>query len=135
VHDYEVGRDAKLIAVGRVVDAATRSVPVIFELSDPDRGLRLNQAVTAHVRGTAAPGEAVLVPASALQDENGTATVYVQTGGESFARRIVRPGARDGALVEILEGLAAGERVVSKGAYLVRLAATRTEPAGHGHAH
>jgi RND family efflux transporter MFP subunit len=134
-YDYEAGKNAKLIAVGRVVDPVTRSVPVIFEFADAGGKLRLNQAVKARVRTAAEGSEAVLVPAAALQDENGVATVYVQTGGESFERRIVRPSARDGDRVEIRGGLAAGERVVTRGAYLVRLAASRTEASGHGHAH
>ena len=48
--------------------------------------------------------------------------VYVQTGGERFARRLVRTGLRDGDYVAIIEGLAPGERVVSRGAYRVHLA-------------
>jgi membrane fusion protein, heavy metal efflux system len=35
----------------------------------------------------------------------------------------------------VLTGVAAGERVVSDGAYLVRLAATGGDEIGHGHAH
>jgi cobalt-zinc-cadmium efflux system membrane fusion protein len=61
--------------------------------------------------------------------------VFVMTGGESFERRPVRVGTREGDWVEIVEGLEPGQRVVSRGAYLVKLAATKTGEIGHGHAH
>lgn len=133
----EVGRNGKLIAVGSVVDAQTRTVPVVFEFANPDRALRLG--LTAKVQVFAGAGEdkeSVLIPASAIQDENGVSVVYVQTSEERFERRLVRTGARDGERMAILAGLEAGERVVSKGAYLVRLSTSTSASAGHaGHNH
>jgi len=47
----------------------------------------------------------------------------------------VRLGDRDGDRIEVLEGLTAGDRIVSRGAIQVRLAAATPEAMGHGHAH
>jgi multidrug efflux pump subunit AcrA (membrane-fusion protein) len=47
----------------------------------------------------------------------------------------VRLGIRDGDYVQVIEGVAPGERVVTRGAYLVRLAGSAPAAAGHGHAH
>lgn len=128
----EPGRNGKLIAVGGVVDAATRTVPAIFEFTNPGVALRLG--MTARAMLYAGTGEAaVLAPASAVQDESGTQVIYVQTGGESFERRIVRTGASDGERIAILDGLEAGQRLVSKGAYLIRLSTSKAGPSGHGH--
>jgi RND family efflux transporter MFP subunit len=127
----EPGRNGKLIAVGGVVDAATRTVPAIFEFANPG-GLRLG--MTAKAQLYAGQGvEGVLVPASAVQDESGTSVVYVQTGGESFERRIVRVGARDGEWVAILDGIEPGQRVVNKGGYLIRLSTSMSAAVGHAH--
>jgi cobalt-zinc-cadmium efflux system membrane fusion protein len=60
--------------------------------------------------------------------------VYVQTGGESFVRRPVELGARDGAYVAV-QGVEAGEWIATQGAYSVKLASTSTESVGHGHGH
>ncbi len=79
--------------------------------------------------------EAVAIPASSVLDEGGMSVVFVMTGGESFERRQVRLGAREGDWVEVLDGLTPGQRVVSRGAYLVKLASTDTAQIGHGHAH
>jgi membrane fusion protein, heavy metal efflux system len=61
--------------------------------------------------------------------------VYVQTGGESFQKREVKLGAADGINVQLLSGVEEGERVVTKGAYQIKLSqASGTMPA-HGHEH
>ncbi|MCM2288618.1 MAG: efflux RND transporter periplasmic adaptor subunit [Sulfuritalea sp.] len=132
--DIVAGKNGKLIAVGGAVDAQTRSVPVILEFTQPDERLRLGMAVKAQLFA-GVPREALAVPASAVLDENGIATVFVMSGGESFERRQVRLGIRDGDWVEVVEGLEPGSRVVSRGAYLVKLAAANTGQIGHGHAH
>lgn len=134
VFEVTPGKNGRLIVAGVVVDPATRTLPVIFELAEPDAALRIGMAVRAQVFAGPAR-EAVAVPAEAVVDESGVATVFVQTGGEAFKRRPVRLGARDGDWVEIAEGLDPGQRVVSRGAYLVKLASTRTGAVGHGHAH
>jgi len=59
----------------------------------------------------------------------------VMLGGESFERRVLRLGIRDGDYVQVKSGLEPGERIVTRGAYLVRLAAASPAEAGHGHAH
>lgn len=130
----EAGKNGKLIAVGGAIDATTRTLPVVFEFSAPDARLRIGMAAKAQVFA-GAPREAIAIPAASVLDESGIATVFVMSGGESFERRQVRVGRRDGDWVEVLEGLEPGQRVVSRGAYLVKLAATRTGDIGHGHAH
>ena len=128
----EAGKNGRLVAVGGVVDAQTRSVPVVFEFANPEGKLRLGMMVKAQIL-SGDGSEAVRVPASAVQDESGTQVVYVQTSGESFERRIVQTGARDGERIAILAGIEPGQRVVSKGAYLIRLSTSKAGPSGHAH--
>lgn len=61
---------------------------------------------------------AIAAPATALNVGNMT-TVWVQTAPTVFERRMVRTGLQAGGNVGILSGVAAGERVVSSGAYLL----------------
>ncbi|MGB4334126.1 MAG: efflux RND transporter periplasmic adaptor subunit [Chromatiaceae bacterium] len=133
---FEVSADqgGRLVALGALVDPQSRTVPVIFEFPRPDPRLRVGQAVNARVF-TGEEEEALAVPVGALVNDAGGEVVYVQTGGERFERRLVRTGLREGDFVAIAEGLTSGERVVSRGAYLVHLAAGTPAVAGHDHAH
>ena len=125
---------ARLVAFGALVDPESRTVPVIFAFPRPDPRLRVGQTVSARVF-TGDEQHALAVPTGALVNDAGTEVVYVQTGGERFERRLVRTGLRDGPHVAIKEGLSPGDRVVTRGAYLVHLAAGAPAEAGHGHAH
>jgi RND family efflux transporter MFP subunit len=130
---FELGADL-VMAVGGVLDARTRTVPLYMAVDNTKRHLRVGMFADVHVL-TDAPHGVVTVPTSAVVHEGGLAVVYVALGGESFARRSVRVGQQDGAFVEILGGVSLGERVVSVGAYAVRLATSKTQIPEHGHPH
>lgn len=122
------------LSVGRVVDPQKRSVPITFELVKPPNGVAVGQGVTLRLI-TEARGAEVAVPANAVVDDGGQPIVFVQTGGESFERRPVRVGGpREGGFVHV-EGVEPGERIVTRGAHLVRLAALSPQTPGHGHVH
>ncbi len=129
----DVPADA-LRSVGTEIDAEHRTLPVRFRLDASRKRLFAGQRVLANLI-VEAPREATAVPAIAVVDDSGTDVVYVQVDGEAFERRPVRLGIRDGRHVEVLEGVAPGEWVVTEGAWSVRLASTSTESIGHGHAH
>lgn len=124
----------RLISIGRVVDPASRTFPVIYEVDNRSRRVAVNQ--TVHVRlltGTAVM--AAVVPESAIVDDAGRPIVFVQVEGESFVRKPVTLGVREGGFVQVLEGLQAGERVVTRGANLIRLASMSSQVPAHGHVH
>ncbi|MBM3778421.1 MAG: efflux RND transporter periplasmic adaptor subunit [Acidimicrobiia bacterium] len=128
-------KTTRLVTIGRVVDHATRSVPITFELVHPPAGVAVGQAVTLRLI-TSGGGAEVAVPSSAVVDDGGQPIVFVQAGGESFERRPVRVGGeREGGYVHIVSGLDRGERIVTRGAHLVRLAALSPQAPGHGHVH
>jgi RND family efflux transporter MFP subunit len=129
--DEKTGRR---VAVGSVVDRATRTVPVIFELPNPDGVLKpgMFAKVTLHTGETV---RGVAIPESAVVDDGGKPTVYVMEGGESFFKRPILPGVRSGGWVQVLEGVKEGERVVSRGAYDVKLSSATGAIPEHGHAH
>ena len=80
--------------------------------------------------------KAVVVPRTALVEEMGNFFVFVQNNPISFEKRAVEVGATDGIMVQVLDGVAAGERVVIKGAVSLKLsqgAAALDPHAGHVH--
>ena len=127
--------NGRLISVGSAVDPVTRTVPILFEIDNPDRLLKINLfAEVALHTGEIIDGLAV--PSAAMIDSDGTPVVYVQAEGEAFEERSVQTGIVDGAYTQITRGLKAGEQVVVVGAYQVRLASLSSSvPSGHGHAH
>ncbi|MCA9564957.1 MAG: efflux RND transporter periplasmic adaptor subunit [Myxococcales bacterium] len=123
-----------LSSIGAELDRETRTLPIDFSISNIRRDLFAGMRMEAHLIADQ-PVLTVAAPLSAVIDDAGMNVVFVQTGGESFERRPVRLGIRDGDFVEVTEGLAPGEWVVTAGAYSVKLAASSTESIGHGHAH
>ena len=117
-----------------IIDPQTRALPVQFEVENPGGQLLIGQTGTAvlyksdRIRAPAVPRAAVLL-------EAGRPYVFVQVGGERFARRYVEIATRDGDLVGIKSGLASGERVVIKGAYDVQLASAAKGLPAEGHVH
>jgi len=79
--------------------------------------------------------QSAIVPVNALLEDYGNYSVIVQLSGESFERRPVKLGKRNGVHVEILEGLKVGEVVVTKGAYQVKMASMSSATPAHGHEH
>lgn len=132
--EIRVGNGGRLVGIGQIIDARSRSVPVIFAMHDPDPRILLNQVVQSRIF-TGAVREALSVPVTAVIDDGGQRVVYMMRGGESFSRIPLRLGTRDGDRVEVLQGLSEGDRIVSRGAMEVRLAAATPEAMGHGHAH
>lgn len=126
--------DGAVVTVGNLVNEKTRTVPMIFEVGNADGKLRIGSFASVFI-ATGAPRAALAVPDGAIVDDAGREVVYVQVEGESFERRAVGTGIRSGGWTEITSGLAAGERVVTRGAYAVKLAAAGGAVPGHGHAH
>lgn len=75
------------------------------------------------------------IPEKALLEDYGSFSVIVQLSGESFERRPVKIGKRNGENVEILQGLDLGEVVVTIGAYQVKMASMSGSTPAHGHEH
>jgi len=123
----------RLLSTGSAVDPASRTVPVLLEITNPDRLLLINQYVDVELYfGGAEP--VLCVSRSAVFDDDANDIVFVQTGGESFEKRVVTVGDHENGWVSIPDGLREGERVVTRGGYQVKLASSTVET-GHGHSH
>ncbi len=124
----------KFVSLGLEVDAATRTVPLIFETTNREGTFRIGQNVALHVE-TACVEDAVAVPESAVVEEGDQLVAFVQISGETFEKREIKAGVRDIGFVQVLEGIKEGERVVTKGAYAIRLSSISGVIPAHGHAH
>jgi membrane fusion protein, heavy metal efflux system len=124
--------NGRLVSVGQSV-AGQPLVPVSFEIMNNGN---LMSGVAAEIFLQTQSGQtAIIVPNSSLIEEQGIFYVYVQTAGESFQKREIKTGATDGSVTQVLEGLKEGERVVTKGAYQIKLATSSGSVPAHGHEH
>ena len=124
----------RVVASGGVVNEKTRTLPLIFEVPNPNGQLKAGMFVRAQVF-TATTQRGIVIPLSSVVDEDGQPVAYVELEGELFERRPLKVGTRQGDLVQILEGLKPGDRVVTRGAYNIRLQAASGAVPAHGHAH
>ena len=125
------GADGRLLLSRPPVDPGSHVGALVYE-GPAAAGLLPGAVLHAQV-GVGAVQEAIAVPNSALVDEDGQLVVFVQVGGESFARRPVRLGMRGLEIAEVLDGVEVGERVVVDGAYTVRLASLSGAIPEHTH--
>ena len=122
-----------VVDIGAVIDEQTRATKVIFQLPNDGRALRLG--MQANVRLDA--GEqvtAMMIPKEAVLEHEGKKIVYVLLSGEEFERREVTIGDELSGKVAVLSGLNKGERVVTQGAYQLKLQELQPAEAGaHSH--
>ncbi|MBE7502121.1 MAG: efflux RND transporter periplasmic adaptor subunit [Verrucomicrobiales bacterium] len=124
----------RLVSAGMPIDPTTRTARLVYEVANTDNRLRVGQSLDLYVE-TVRVEEALAVPGEAIVEEGGRPIAFVQVGAETFDKRELRLGIRDGPWVQVLAGLAAGDRVVTHGAYAVRLASVAGALPAHGYAH
>jgi RND family efflux transporter MFP subunit len=125
--------DGKLIAKSSVVSTENHFIPVSFEFSNKGNFMTGTFA-EVFLHTTTSPNQLV-VPLSALMEEQGIFYVYLQVGGEAFIKRQVTTGVNDGILTTVLSGIVPGDRVVTRGAIFIKASSQITGAPSHGHEH
>jgi len=125
--------NAKLLSVGKTTGDNSPFIPVHFQM-DSRPGMFPGSFAEIYLK-TVPIYNTLVIPVSALVEEQGIFYVYVQTEGESFQKRELKLGANDGQKVQVLSGLSEGERVVTKGAYQIKLSQASGALPAHGHEH
>lgn len=109
---------AKLTWISASVDPNTRRVPVRAEVENHDGALKPQMFATFHI----ATGDTVTspgVPNSAVVYEGSDAHVFVALADGTLALRPIKVGRINGNLVEVTDGLKAGEKIVTSGALFI----------------
>jgi RND family efflux transporter MFP subunit len=119
----------RLVNIGAVVDEQTRAAKAVFEVNNTAGKLRLGMQANLRL-GIGDKRAVLLVPKEAVLDNEGKKIVYVLRTGEEFERRDVVVGDEYGDKLAIISGVAAGERVVTQGAYQLKLQELRPANAG-----
>ena len=126
--------NGKVLSFGKATNTDNYLIPVALEI-DNIGNFTAGGFVEVYLK-TLTNTLALTVPTSSLLEDQGTFFVYVQVTPELFEKREVKIGATDGIRTEIRTGINSGERIVTMGAILIKLAqATGTLDAHSGHVH
>jgi membrane fusion protein, heavy metal efflux system len=113
---------ARVTSIGAGLDPTTRRLTVRAEVQDPEHLLKPEMFATFHI-ALGEPKQAIAVPAGAVIHRGSEASVWVALDGNRFMLRRIAVGIRSGDMLEVTEGLNAGERVVTGGALFIDRAA------------
>ncbi|OCA75155.1 efflux RND transporter periplasmic adaptor subunit [Chryseobacterium arthrosphaerae] len=103
----------KVYHINEIVDENTRSIKVLIECDNPDR--RLKPGMYATVSFSTLPEKAIMIPVTALMQNDSSQYVWVKTGKNQFVRRPVTTGETDQKTTRVLSGLKAGETIMTEG--------------------
>jgi Cu(I)/Ag(I) efflux system membrane fusion protein len=107
----------RVIFIDPILDPKTRTAKVRLEFANP-RG-ELKPEMFGEVTLQAPTREGLRIPADAVIDSGTRKVVFIAIGEGKFQPREVMLGAESGDQVEVLQGVEAGERVVTRANFLV----------------
>jgi len=124
--DSPYAHDGRLDFVDRAVDPRTGTLALRAAFPNPAGRLQPGQYVRLRVLLSERPN-ALVVPQAAIQESQGSASVFVVAPDRTVQARTVRMGTRVGSLWVVEDGVKPGEQVVVKGLQQIR-AGMRVEP-------
>jgi cobalt-zinc-cadmium efflux system membrane fusion protein len=113
---------ARVTYVAALVDAVTHRLPVRAEIENRDGALKPEMFANFRIF-TGDASESPAVPEPAVVYEGNAAHVWVVAGDDLLSLRSIRTGRSNDGLIEVLDGLKPGERVVTKGGLFIDQAA------------
>jgi cobalt-zinc-cadmium efflux system membrane fusion protein len=115
----DVDFSAKVTAVGDIVDPGTRTIKVRAQVNN--EGHKLKPEMFARLQlDVSDTAQFLTVPREAILEMDGKQFVYVVDRADRYVKREVKIGTVSPEQARILEGLARGERIVTKGAVLIK---------------
>ena len=123
----------KILSFGKATDASSYFIPVTFEFDNRGEVIP-GSFVEIYLLSDEMP-DVLALPKTALTEEQGLFFIYLQLDEEGYKKQEVTLGADNGKEVQILSGLKAGDKVVTKGAYQVKLASASNAIPAHSHEH
>jgi membrane fusion protein (multidrug efflux system) len=105
--------DGRVDRISPVVDPSTGTIKVTVEVSDASRNLKPGMFARINIVHDVHAG-ALLAPRDAIIEEDDESAVFVVSDSTAF-RRVVKTGYVNSVRIEVLDGLALGDTVVTTG--------------------
>jgi len=110
----------KIAYIAPSLDPATRTVQARIESNNPGERLKKDMYVTALLRAGVIRDALVVPDTAVLRDSENMPYVYLQTGSNQFARRVVSIGQSQDGKTQIQAGLQAGDKIVGDGSLFLQ---------------
>jgi cobalt-zinc-cadmium efflux system membrane fusion protein len=110
----------KIQFVAPALDPTTRTLQARIEASNPGERLKRDMYVNAEVHAGVIPNALLVPDAAVLRDTENMPYLYLQTGANQFARRMVTLGESQSGKTQIMSGLQAGDKVVGDGSLFLQ---------------
>ena len=125
--------NGRKISYGKSTGENSFYIPVYFRM-DYDPELIEGTFAEVYLIGKKI-NDVLVVPNTALMEEFGKLYVFIAHEDGDFIKRPVSTGYSDGENSMVLSGLSENERIVSSGAYLIKLSLMPTSAPAHSHSH
>jgi multidrug efflux pump subunit AcrA (membrane-fusion protein) len=110
----------KIQYIAPALDPTTRTLQARIQASNPGERLKKDMYVTAEVRAGVIPNALLIPDAAVLRDSENMPYVYLQTGANQFARRMVTLGDSQGGKTQVLTGLRTSDKIVGDGSLFLQ---------------
>ena len=119
----------QVVLEGNEVEEDTRTLEVRIKTDNREGFLRPGMFADVSIVTTVLEG-ALVIADSALQTDGEEEVVFVSLDDHRFERRVVRVGMEQGETVQILEGIKAGEVIVTDGSFVLKSEMLKSEMGG-----
>jgi multidrug efflux pump subunit AcrA (membrane-fusion protein) len=116
----------RVVLLGNQVEPQTRTLEARIVVANPDGKLKPGMFADVEITTTIL-NNVLVVPDSALQTDGDDEIVFVALGDNQFEKRVVKIGEEHQGRVQILDGLKAGETVVTDGGFILKSEMLKSE--------
>src|SRR5437867_220030 len=109
----------KLVRIGNQVEPESRTLEVRIEVNNTDGRLKPGMFADVEITTTVFQ-DIIVIPDTALQTDEDNQIVFVALEGNKFQKRAVKIGLEPRGRAQVVEGLKAGEKIVTEGSFILK---------------
>ncbi len=109
----------KVARLGNQIETDSRTLEVRIETNNADGRLKAGMFADVEIT-TAIMNDVLVIPDRALQSDGDKQVVFVALGDNKFEKRPVTLGLEQRGRVQVLDGLKAGEEIVTEGSFILK---------------
>ncbi len=121
-----LGFSGRVVSLEGSIKETTRTLDVRLEVGNPDLKLRPGMFVAARI-ATGTTRSALVIDEAAIQSQGDSKVVYVALTDSTFVARPVEVRSLGGNRAEILTGVRPGERIATRGGFLLKSQASKSQ--------